>query len=119
MPFDEFRRVLAGAWAFVDLFDDTLERRLAMVTRSVVALATGVPVIHPPFTEIGSLVHGAGAGWVADPSQPAAVSEAVAAATTDRGEVEGHGAAALALTRQVFEPKAATAPLAALLREWS
>ena len=119
LPFDEFRRVLAGARAFVDLFDDTLERRLAMVTRSVVALATGVPVIHPPFTEVGSLVHGAGAGWVVDPTDTAAVAGAVASAVGDDGEAKRRGAAALELAREVFEPGAATAALAALLAEWS
>jgi glycosyltransferase involved in cell wall biosynthesis len=119
MPYDEFRRVIAGAWAFVDLFDDTLERRLAMVTRSVVALATSVPVIHPPFTEVGSLVDGAAAGWVVDPSDPEAVAAAVSSATTDAEDVAQRSAAALGLAREVFEPKAATAPLSALLREWS
>ena len=119
MPFDQFRLVLAGARAFVDLFDDTLERRLAMVTRSVVALATGVPVIHPPFTEVGSLIHRSRAGWVVDPTDAVAVAAAVSDAVSNLDGAKTRSAAALGLAREVFEPASATAPLAELLDEWS
>ena len=55
---DALRDVIADADIAIDLFPWSPERELAMVTRSVVALASATPVIHPPFTEVSDLVAG-------------------------------------------------------------
>jgi len=117
MPFADFRALLVGASAFVDLFEDTPERRMAMVTRSVVALTSGVPVIHPPFTEVGELVAGSGAGWTVDPTDRRGVCDVVSVAAGDTAEVRRRSSAALVLSERVFEPGVATAALAAAIRQ--
>ena len=39
----------------------------------MVALSCGVPVVHPPFTEVSPLVAAYDAGWLVDPADPEAV----------------------------------------------
>ena len=48
----------------IDLFSLNRERQLAMVTRSVVALSSGKPVIHPRGTEVAALIEQYDAGWL-------------------------------------------------------
>jgi hypothetical protein len=114
MPWEEFSRFLAGADLFVDLFPRTPERELAMVTRSVVALAHGLPVVHPPFTEVSPIIAGSGAGWLVDPDDPAAVERLVAG--LDPAEIAARGAAAAALARGRLDPATAVRPLVEILR---
>ena len=52
MNYAEFQKFLSTVDVTIDLFQHNLEREYAMVTRSVISLACGVPVIHSPFTEV-------------------------------------------------------------------
>jgi glycosyltransferase involved in cell wall biosynthesis len=62
----------------LDLFDRTRERELAMVTRTIVALCCGKPVVHPPFTEVSPLIEEFSAGWLVDPADEQAVARTLA-----------------------------------------
>lgn len=116
MPYDEFLALMGRADVAVDLFERTLEREYALVTRTVVALACGVPVVHPPFTEVSPLVAAYGAGWLVDPSDPEAVDAAFEEIVGCPAVVADKAAGARRLWREVFDPEVATAPLARLAR---
>jgi len=117
MPWQEFSRFLAGVDLFVDLFPRTPERELAMVTRSIVALAHGVPVVHPPFTEVADIIAASGAGWLVDPDDPSAVVDLVAG--LDPAEAAARRASAAALAAGRLDPATAAHPLVEIVREWA
>jgi hypothetical protein len=76
-PFDEFRALLSECDVVLDLFDRTRERELAVVTRTIVALCAGKPVVHPPFTEVAPLIDAYDAGWLVDPADERRVAAAL------------------------------------------
>jgi hypothetical protein len=116
MPYDEFLGLMGRADVAVDLFERTLEREYAVVTRTVLALACGVPVVHPPFTELSPLVAAHDAGWLVDPADPEGV-DAVFEEIAGRPEVVAAKAAgARRLWREALDPEVTTAPLARLAR---
>lgn len=116
MPYDEFLGLMGRADVAVDLFERTLEREYAVVTRTVVALACGVPVVHPPFTEVSPLVAAYDAGWLVDPADPEAV-DAVFEEIVGRPDlVAAKAAGARRLWQEALDPEVATAPLARLAR---
>jgi hypothetical protein len=117
MPWVEFSNFLSGVDVFVDLFPRTPEREMAMVTRSVVALAHGVPVVHPPFTEVSEIIAGSGAGWIVDPGDPAAVARLFAG--LDPAAVADRRSAATALASGRLDPATAVRPLVEILRGFS
>lgn len=66
LPPVDYRRLgqsIRAADLVIDLFEHNIERAYSMSTRAIVALAHGVPVIHPGFTELGSLIKEYDAGW--------------------------------------------------------
>jgi hypothetical protein len=67
MTFSNFQRFLSGIDVAIDLFQHNLEREYAMVTRSIIALACGVPVLHPPFTEVSPMIAEYDAGMARRP----------------------------------------------------
>lgn len=116
--FEAFSEFLGDLDVVLDLFDWSLEREYAMVTRTVVALTAGCPVIHPPFTEVSPAIAEAQAGWlvdVADPALPARLDAIFA----DREEASRRAANARGLARSRFAPDVAVEPLVQLIREWS
>jgi glycosyltransferase involved in cell wall biosynthesis len=116
MPYEDFLGLIGRATVAVDLFAHTLEREYAVVTRTVVALACGVPVVHPPFTEVSPLVAAYDAGWLVDPDDPAAVDAAFAEVTGRPDIVAAKAEGARRLWRETFDPQVAVAPLARLVR---
>jgi predicted Zn-dependent protease len=48
----------------IDLFSLNRERQLAMVTRSIVSLSEGKPIIHPKGTEVSGFIEKYDAGWL-------------------------------------------------------
>lgn len=119
MRFDRFRSLLAATDVVLDLFPWTLEREYAMVTRSVVALASGVPVIHPPFTEVSPIIESESAGWLVDPSDGDAISSVLDSLVTDPAGIVARSAGAARLATERFEPARAVAPLAAMVSDLS
>ncbi len=115
MTFGEFRQFLDTVDVTVDVFGHSLEREFAMVTRSVVALASGVPVIHPYFTEVTPMIEEFDAGWMVVPGEPstlaAALDEIIPSPETVQAKAEG----ARALWRARLEPRKAVRPLVDLI----
>lgn len=116
--YDDFVEFLAGLDLVVDLFERTLEREYAMVTRTVIALAAGAPVAHPSFTEVSPYVAEAEAGWLVDVDQPdlAGTLDAIFA---DPAELTRRARNATELATRAFAPERAVEPLAALLHDWA
>jgi hypothetical protein len=116
LPWQEFTSLWSEVDLAVDLFEQTPERRLAMVTRSVVALAHGIPVAHPPFSEVSPLITEAGAGWLVDPGDPDAVAGFFSGLDPDDIAARRRGAQHLAGSR--LNPSVAVEPLVEILQEW-
>ncbi|MGA7271397.1 MAG: hypothetical protein WB239_10025, partial [Acidimicrobiia bacterium] len=87
LRFEDFQDFLARADVSVDLFDWSWEREYAMVTRTVVALACGVPVIHPPFTEVSPIIAEYDAGWLVDPDDEQGFESTLKSLVNDPGEI--------------------------------
>ena len=64
LPFESFCERQASCDVLIDSFSRSPERELAYVTRTAVALSSGVPVIHPRWTETGEITESFGAGWL-------------------------------------------------------
>lgn len=124
MTLTAFREFLAGMDVVLDLFDYTLEREYAMVTRTVVAITCGCAVIHPSVTEVSPEIERYEAGWLIDLEQGAdgeadELRTRLTSIFADRDEIIRRRANARRLAREVYAPEVAVAPLARLLDEWS
>ena len=86
-----------------------------MVTRSVVALASGVPVIHPYFTEVTPMIEEFDAGWVVVPGEPATLAAALDQIISSQETVQAKAEGARALWRARLEPRKAVRPLVDLI----
>lgn len=64
LRFEEFCEWVSSMHVMVDVFPASAERRLAMITRSVVALSLGVPVVHGVDSEVADIITEFDAGWV-------------------------------------------------------
>lgn len=114
LRFDDFRRLVARCDLSIDVFSRNPERELAMVTRSVVALSCGVPVMHVPFTEVSPIIEEHDAGWLVEPDDVDAMADVLAQAQ-DPAVLARKRAGAERVAREVLDPPAATRPLDALL----
>ena len=115
LGFDALRDVIADADIAIDLFPWSPERELAMVTRSVVALASATPVIHPPFTEVSDLVAEYEAGWLIDPDDPEALAALLDDLVASPAQVVRRTVGAARLGAERLDPAVAVAPLAQLV----
>lgn len=113
--YGDFRDLLRRCDVSIDVFERNPERELAMVTRTLVALSCGVPVVHVPFTETGALIAKHGGGWLVDEKNPASVREVLDnMAVTDRGAAKRAEAHAFAWDQ--LAPAAAVRPLVHVLK---
>jgi glycosyltransferase involved in cell wall biosynthesis len=117
LRFGDFRSLLARCHLSLDVFARNPERELAMVTRSVVALSCGLPVMHVPFSEVSGWIEEYDAGWLVDEDDVAAMRSVLADAASDLATLEPKRAGAIAVSREVLEPAVAAAPLEQILRE--
>ncbi len=118
LTLDAFHGWVRSMDLMVDVFPKTAERRLAMITRSAVALGWGVPVIHGVDSEVADIIREFDAGWVEtseDPNRWRAVAEEAA----DPEIRAAKRAGALAASRARFGPHAALAEAADYLRRVS
>jgi hypothetical protein len=111
MKFSEFQRFLSTVDVTIDLFRHNLEREYAMVTRSVVSLACGVPVIHPRFTEVSPMIAKYDAGWLVDPLDAGALEAVLGEIVEDPGAVRRKTKNARTLASAVIDPARAVKPL--------
>ena len=116
LRFGDFRDLLASCHLSIDVFDRNPERELAMVTRSVVALSCGLPVLHVPFTEVSPWIREYDAGWLVEEHDVLAMREILAKAAADLGTLARPRAGAVAVSERVLDPAIAAAPLADLLQ---
>ncbi|MCA1722638.1 MAG: hypothetical protein LC779_16620 [Actinobacteria bacterium] len=118
MTFSEFRELLGRVDVAVDLFGRTFEREYAMVTRSAVALACGLPIVHPPFTEVSQFVRRFGAGWLVDADDHDAFGALIDQLVTDPSLLAEATAGAERAAAEVFDPAIAVRPLVGILAAW-
>lgn len=115
MLLSDYQVFIAGLDVVLDVFDHSLEREYAMVTRTVSALACGRPVVHPDFTEVSPFIREFGAGWIVESGAPSEVERILNSIIEDRGEIDTRAEHAREAWRRTFEPRVATAPLAKLI----
>jgi glycosyltransferase involved in cell wall biosynthesis len=118
MIFSEFQAFLSKIDVSIDLFQHNLEREYAMVTRSVISLACGVPVIHPPFTEVSPMIAEYDAGWLVDPPDTKALEEVISGILDDPDIVRQKKENARALAAKVLDPAVAVKPLIRIMEGW-
>ena len=118
MTFSNFQRFLSCIDVAIDLFQHNLEREYAMVTRSIIALACGVPVLHPPFTEVSSMIAEYDAGWLVNPEDTAALETVIGGIIEDPDELRRKKENARRLAAAVIEPEVAVKPLVRMMEAW-
>jgi glycosyltransferase involved in cell wall biosynthesis len=118
MTFSEFQEFLSGVDVSIDLFRHNLEREYAMVTRSIVALACGVPVIHPPFTEVSPMIQEYDAGWILDEHDTRKLEEIIESVLADPDIVRRKKENARRLASEVLDPAVAVKPLVRIMEGW-
>jgi hypothetical protein len=118
MNFSEFLGFLSTVDVTIDLFQHNLEREYAMVTRSIVSLACGVPVIHPPFTEVSPMIAEYDAGWLVDPPDTAALEKVISRILDDPELVRRKRENARTLASEVLDPAVAVKPLIRIMESW-
>lgn len=118
MSFSNFQKFLSGADVTIDLFQHNLEREYAMVTRSIVSLACGTPVIHPPFTEVSSMIEEYDAGWIVDPQDTKALGRIFDEVIEDRDAVLRKTKNARTLASSIIDPAVAIEPLLRIMERW-
>lgn len=115
LSIEGFHRWVTSMDVMIDVFPPSAERRLAMITRSAVALGWGVPVIHGVDSEVADIIREFDAGWVetsTDPSRWEQVAQEVADAEILARKARGARAAQDAR----FDPHVALAEAASQLR---
>jgi hypothetical protein len=118
MTYSEFQAFLSKIDVSIDLFQHNLEREYAMVTRSVISLACGVPVIHPPFTEVSPMIAEYDAGWLIDPPDTKALEDVIGGILEDPDLVRRKKENARALASEVLDPAVAVKPLLRIMEGW-
>ena len=118
MTYAEFQEFLSTVDVSVDLFQHNLEREYAMVTRSVNALACGVPVIHPPFTEVSPWISAYDAGWLVNPQDPPALEKVIGSILEDPDVVLRKKQNARELAAGIIDPEVAVKPLVRIIEDW-
>lgn len=116
MQFPEYQDFIAGLDVVLDVFDHSLEREYAMVTRSVSALSCGRPIVHPNFTEVSPIVEEFDAGWLLASSDDGEVDGVLREIVDDRDELRRRTQNTRVAWERTFEPGVATAPLDRVIR---
>jgi glycosyltransferase involved in cell wall biosynthesis len=118
MTFSNFQGFLSSIDVAIDLFQHNLEREYAMVTRSIIALACGVPVLHPPFTEVSPMIAEYDAGWLVDPEDKGALEAVISGIIDNPDELRRKKENARRLASAVIEPEVAVKPLVRMMEGW-
>jgi hypothetical protein len=119
MTFSDYRRFIGSCDVLLDLFDRTRERELAVVTRSIVALCSGKPIVHPPFTEVSPLIDAYDAGWLVDPADPARVASVLAEIISEPALLLRKARGARTLWERELDPSVAVEGLVRVIRQIS
>jgi hypothetical protein len=117
MTFADFQAFLRRCHVVLDLFNRTRERELAVVTRTIVALSCGKPVVHPPFTEVSPLILEYDAGWLVDPADEDRVAAVLRDVVENPSQVAAKAEGARALWREQLDPDLAIEGLVRVIEQ--
>ncbi|MEO9324937.1 hypothetical protein ABFT23_15690 [Nocardioides sp. C4-1] len=117
LGFDDFRALLSRCHLSIDVFERNPERELAMVTRTVVALSSGLPVMHVDFTEVSPWIAEHDAGWLVDEQDAPSMERELRTVATDRSVLAAKRAGAVEVSRTILRPRVAAEPLHQMLAE--
>ena len=115
LGYTEFAQWLQDCDVALDLFDQSSERTLAMITRTTVALRLGVPVVHAVDSETADIIREHDAGWTCRAGDRDQVIAACNEAA-DPGLFAPRQAGASAVSAERFAPRNALAEASQL---WS
>ncbi len=102
VSFDDLTEVLSNSTVALDVWEDNLERELAVPTRAVVYLWSGLPIISNKGGGLGEWIEMYGAGWTVDPSDKEALAGLVRDIIGNPGLLERPRAGAQHLVREHF-----------------
>ena len=115
LRYQDFARWVQSTDVMVDVFRPSPERRMAMITRSAVALRLGVPLIHAVDSEISDIVREFDAGWVLDPDNRTSWNQ-VCDELADDAERARKTVGAIRASEERFAPLVAVAEASEQLR---
>lgn len=115
LGYRDFAAWIQSMDVMVDVFAQSAERHMAMITRSAVALRFGVPIMHGVDSEISDLVREYDAGWVINTNDTAAWQVAYSECA-DPDILARKQAGARRASEDRFAPEAALAEAAKKLR---
>ncbi|MCL5269908.1 MAG: hypothetical protein M1457_04980, partial [bacterium] len=116
MSYDRYAALLTEGGVALDLMARNAERELAYTTRTVVYLAAGLPIIHDDYSELGSVIARAGAGWALDPADRPGLARLLDAILAGREDLAVRAAAARRLVETELNWERTIAPLADFCR---
>ena len=111
LGFPDFRALQSRCHLSLDVFVRNPERELAMVTRSVVALSCGLPVMHVDFTEVSPWISEHNAGWLVDEQDATGIETILRSVADDRSVLDAKRAGAVKIAETVLRPDRAVEPL--------
>lgn len=117
MEFGDFQAFLAERDLSIDLFAYNSERELAMVTRTMVSLSSGLPVVHVPFTECSPLIERHDAGWLVDGDDVPSITRTIETIVHDIPDIVRKREGAQRMAQELLDPVVATRPLAKVLED--
>lgn len=112
LPFDKMLAFLRQQTAALDLMQKNTERELAFPSRTIVYMASGLPVIYNNYSELSQWIEEAQAGWTLAPQDTAALREALATICNDPAETARRGQNARQLVASRLNCKETILPLA-------
>ena len=116
-PYAELLAIYRGADLAFDLFARNPERELAFNTRTVDYLACGLPPLYSDYAELAGPIGRYGAGIIVDPTDTAAISQALNAALDDTTSLADRRVAAQQLVDDLLTWDRTVAPLARWCQE--
>lgn len=116
VPHDRLIEIYRKASLALDVHARNPERELAITTRTVEYLWSGLPVIHDDFSEMAGWIRQYDAGWTVDPCNPSCVCQALSDALSSPSTLAATGQNAQSLVRDRFIHSQAIEPLAEYLR---
>lgn len=117
MTFSDYQRFLSRFDVVLDLFERTRERELAVITRTIAALCSGKPVVHPPFTEVAPMIEEFDAGWLVDPADAEQVAAVLSQVISDRSAVAAKAANVRRLWARYLDPAVAVEGLMRVIEQ--
>lgn len=111
MSYDDYLELLAEGGVALDLMARNAERELAFTTRTVRYMASGLPVIHDDYSELGAMIARTGAGWTLDPDDESGLRGLMRGLLEGRIDPSQRALGALGLVHEELDPDKTIEPL--------